>query len=75
LNEAASPQKATLRPGPLILTGFFIFLYAFALALAPAVRLHTASFTLEWSYLTPFLGWLAGHLLLWFVNQKTSAFS
>jgi len=70
LNQASSSQKAGLRFDPFILVGFFICFYAFALALAPAVRTHQAAFQLDLSIFEPFLGWLAGILTLKFCIKK-----
>ncbi len=64
MSENALPKKTNNQTGIHILVGVIISLYALLLALAPAVRLHEKDFSLNPSYLLPWLGWLAGAIIL-----------
>jgi cell division protein FtsW (lipid II flippase) len=70
LSETAAPKKTATLPAPLWLVGLFVSFYAFALALAPAVRTHASDFQPELRYLLPLLGWAAGIAALQFAADK-----
>lgn len=60
LSKTAVSKKTVSLPAPLWLVGLFVTFYAFALALAPAVRTHTSNLQVQLRYLLPLLGWAAG---------------
>ena len=70
MSESRAPKKTAFLPTSLWLVGLFVTFYAFALALAPAVRSHASDFSLQLRYLFPLLGWAAGIAALQFAAHK-----
>lgn len=64
MTDQSSSKKASSQLKLLPLIGLFVAFYALALALAPAIRTHEEAFQLEPTYAIPFVGWMAGILIL-----------
>lgn len=57
-----SKSKTQRQPNLIRYGVLFVFLYAFALSLATAIRGHLSTFQVDWQYFIPFAAWLLGVL-------------
>ncbi len=70
MSEKVVGKRIIFPLAPLVLVGLFVTFYAFALALAPAVRTHASEFQPQLRYLLPLAGWAVGIAALQFAANK-----